>query len=376
MKRWLTLSVLLSAGFWLVTGAALRLWPVRPLSNLAEFFMFPSSLLSWQVWPRVNDHAAPSFDGARCLLAGAFWAAALLLGWSFWQRQRQPLDAARRRLLVAGATVPLTGAALYATALAPRELEIRRYEVPLRGLPAALDGLKLGHLSDTHYGPMVGMRHIRAAIALLNAEKVDLQLLTGDFVHKTPDSIPGGVRVLTECRSRFGSLAVLGNHDHWEGEVAVRREFSRHGLSLIDGERVFLTPEGLSSRPRPNSLAVCGVDDLWTGRLAVEEALRDVPEECPRLLLSHNPDIAELIPRGFPGRRFDLQLSGHTHGGQVLVPGVGALVTGSEFGNRYLGGLVQGPRWPVIVSRGVGVTILPVRLGVPPEVGIITLRSS
>jgi hypothetical protein len=209
---------------------------------------------------------------------------------------------------------------------------------------------------------------------MLNAEQPDLVLLTGDYVHQTPSAIPDGIAVLTELKSRLGSLAVLGNHDHWEGTEACRAEFVRHGLPLIDNQRVFLSARGLSEQPVGPCLAICGVGDLWEDSVDPEKALQDVPADCPRLLLSHNPDVAELIPNRFPRLRFDLQLSGHTHGGQVSFPGVGTPIVPSAYGPRYAGGLVQGPAWPVVVSRGVGLTVLPVRFRVPPEVGLITLR--
>ncbi len=376
MKRWLLASLALSLTFWVSTQAALRLAPIQGLSNPIEFVMIPFTTLALKIWPSVNDHSAPAFYPGRCLLAGFGWATCVALGFKLTRLLKRPVDSGRRGLLAAGVTVPIAGMGLYTTTLLPSNLSLRRYEVKLAGLPPELDGLKLGQLSDTHFGPLVGLPHIRRAIAMLNAEQPDLMLLTGDFVHRTPAAIPEGIAVLTECRARFGSLAVLGNHDHWEGQTRCREEFARHQIPLIDGDRFFLGPDGLARTYSPGRIAICGVDDLWEGWLKPDLALRDVPEECVRLLLSHNPDVAEVIPFRFPELRFDLQLSGHTHGGQVLIPGLGPLATGSSYGTRFLGGLVQGPRWPVVISRGVGMTVFPVRFGVPPEVVLVTLRAA
>ncbi len=105
-------------------------------------------------------------------------------------------------------------------------------------------------------------------------------------------------------------------------------------------------------------------------------ASRFISPLCPRLLLSHHPDVAERFPTRFPELHYDLQLSGHTHGGQVRIPGHGTPIVPSEFGPKYAGGLIQGPAWPVIVSRGVGMAVAPLRLGVDPEIGLIVLRKA
>jgi predicted MPP superfamily phosphohydrolase len=169
----------------------------------------------------------------------------------------------------------------------------------------------------------------------------------------------------------LGVVAVLGNHDHWEGVDACRAAFDSIKIALIDNGRLFLSRRGLSSEPSRDALCIAGVGDLWDDRVDLPAALKDAPADMPRILLSHNPDVAELGELAF--NRVDLMLSGHTHGGQVALPVVGALRVPSRFGQRYAGGLCPGPACPVIVSRGVGMTILPVRFGVPPEIGLITL---
>ena len=94
----------------------------------------------------------------------------------------------------------------------------------------------------------------------------------------------------------------------------------------------------------------------------------------PRILLSHNPDVAEEPGLLNSGHRVDLILSGHTHGGQIRLPLIGTPVTNSRYGSKYAAGLVQGPRCPVFISRGIGTTVLPIRLGVPPEIALIELH--
>lgn len=375
---WLLGGLGLSVFFWLSGAAGLHLWPLRPITNLAELALTPFSILAAMIFPAHDYHHSQSYYLARSLLGGFGYLTALWLVLQVARLLRalreHPVDGKRRGLLTGLLLTPILGTALYSVLVEPSWLKLRRYELKIAGLPPELDGLKIGHFSDSHFGPLVGLMHIRQAIAMLNAEQPDLVLLTGDYVHQTPSAIPDGIAVLTELKSRLGTLAVLGNHDHWEGTEACRAEFARHGLPLLDNQRVFLSARGLSDQPVDPSLAICGVGDLWEDTVDPEKALQDVPEDCPRLLLSHNPDVAELFPDRFPRLRFDLQLSGHTHGGQVSFPGVGTPIVPSAYGPRYAGGLVQGPAWPVVVSRGVGLTVLPVRFRVPPEVGLITLR--
>ncbi len=375
---WLLGGLGLSAFFWLCGASGMHLWPLRPLTNVAELALTPFSIAAGMLFAAHDHHHSASYYLARSLLGGFGYVTAVWLVHEVTRLLRavreQPLEGKRRHLLAGLLLTPILGTALYSVLVEPSWLRLRRYELKIANLPPELDGLKLGHFSDSHYGPLVGLMHIRRAIAMLNAEEPDLVLLTGDYVHETPASIPDGISVLTSLKARLGSLAVLGNHDHWEGAEACRAEFARHRLPLIDNQRVFLSARGLSDRPVGPCLAICGVGDLWEDSVDPEKALQDVPADCPRVLLSHNPDVAELLPDRFPQLRFDLQLSGHTHGGQVSFPGLGTPIVPSAYGPRYAGGLVQGPAWPVVVSRGVGLAVLPVRFRVPPEVGLITLR--
>src|SRR5262249_27308037 len=121
-------------------------------------------------------------------------------------------------------------------------------------------------------------------------------------------------------------------------------------------------------------LAISAVGDLWEDRQDYRRALDGLPASMPRLLLSHNPDVAEEAAFIASGLRVDLMLSGHTHGGQIRLPGVGAPISSSRFGQKYCEGLVEGPACRVFVCRGIGVSAFPLRLGVPPEIAVLELR--
>jgi predicted MPP superfamily phosphohydrolase len=184
------------------------------------------------------------------------------------------------------------------------------------------------------------------------------------------------VGALAGLRAKLGVVGVLGNHDWREDGPLSQRELTRAGVRLIDNGRLFVAPSRRLSDAPSEGLCVAGVGDLWTDRQDYGRALGGLPADMPRLLLSHNPDVAEEPAFVESGYRVDLMLSGHTHGGQIYLPGVGAIVTMSRYGQKYVRGLVRGPTCPVYVSRGLGMAMLPVRFGSVPEVAVIELRSA
>jgi predicted MPP superfamily phosphohydrolase len=261
----------------------------------------------------------------------------------------------------------------YVSIISPQKIAVRRYRMPIAGLPKDLDGLRITHISDTHYGPYVPKHFLEDVIGAANGLGGDVMLLTGDYVHYTPEAVPTGVALLANLKAPLGCAAVLGNHDHWEGTDACIKAFSKTNINLIDNNRLFLSPEGFTSRATSDSaVCVAGMGDLWTDKISFYKALSGIPDEMPRLLLSHNPDVAELLDGRY---RVDMMLSGHTHGGQIALPGVSAIAP-TRFGDRYLGGVCQGPQCPVVVSRGIGVAVVPVRFRVPPELVTIDLEQA
>ncbi len=282
-----------------------------------------------------------------------------------------------RRLFIEKAAVTSFGIAagglgIYTCILEPEYLRIRRFEMPIKNLPPELDGLRIVQVSDTHYGPYNSLSFLKKAVEEANRLKGDLIVLTGDYVHRTPQAIEPGIHLLQDLRAPLGVVGVLGNHDHWLGSAQCRSMFHRLGVPLIDNDRVFLTRDGMEKTPNlDRCICVGGVGDLWTDEVSFAKAFKDAPEGVPRLLLSHNPDVAEKIT---PRHQVNLMLSGHTHGGQVRLPFVSpGRFAPTDYGEKYLGGLCHGPGCPVVVSRGVGVTVVPFRFRVPPELVEITL---
>ncbi len=256
--------------------------------------------------------------------------------------------------------------------------QVERLSIALRHLPAAFDGTTVAFLTDTHHGPGVPLSYLEHVVAQTNALNPDLVALGGDYVQRSRylqprgshrQYIAPGVAVLAGLRAPLGRFAVLGNHDRRESTMLTRRALADHDLTELTNTGVWLERSG-------SRLRLCGVDDYATGRPNLRPNLRaalgDTRLDDACLVLSHNPDFVERIR----DPRVDLVLSGHTHGGQVVLPIFGPPVTASRYGRKYVHGLVQGPTARVYVSRGVGTIGPPIRFGAPPEVTLLTLRQS
>ncbi len=250
--------------------------------------------------------------------------------------------------------------------LRPTQYEpvVERVRVPLAGLPAALDGLTIAHMSDFHAGRAVHAHSIRRAAALTMALKPDLIALTGDFVHRHLDPMPACADALSILRAPLGVHAVLGNHDYWRDAHVVERHLRRVGIAPMHNESRRI---GAGAR----AFYIIGVDDVRFRRADFDRAARDVPAGAVSIVLVHEPDFADHIPPGPV-----LQLSGHSHGGQVRMPRFGAVLLPS-LGKKYPAGLKRAPHgmW-VYTTRGVGVAMPPVRYNCPPEVTLLTLSRS
>ncbi|HEU4642826.1 MAG TPA: metallophosphoesterase [Gemmatimonadaceae bacterium] len=277
--------------------------------------------------------------------------------------------------VMAGATIAAAG---HAVLLAPRRLRVARIDAPIRGLPSAFDGYTIAALGDIHHGSVVApTRHLRRAIRLTQRERPDLVALLGDYAlsHRALPRTSRrlyeyGLRalspVLRELHAPDGVVAVLGNHDYDYDAPAVAEWLRTLGARVLVNHCVRLTRGD-------GSLVVAGVDDATYGRIDPLAGCGGEPAETPRIVLSHNPDgIRALAPEA----RVDLMLSGHTHGGQVVIPFLGAPARHCvTCGPRCASGWVPNDRAALYVTTGVGV-VLPFRVRCPPEVLIVRLRAA
>lgn len=314
----------------------------------------------------------------------------------------------RRRLLIDGVSLglaaPLVGTGLAASAVVPSgfSMQVRRWRLPIDGLPPGLDGLRIVHLSDLHQGAMMPSGVIRRAVQIALEQKPDLVVITGDFVDRDggdPAAVADLLRPLVDPqRCPLGVLAVLGNHDWYVGADRVRDALTDVGVRVIDHTRVLIAPAsgrstgdarrliktgsrdwefGRDVLDAGPCLAICGAGDLWMDSTDASRGFAGLPASLPRVLIMHNPDA--IFHGGFrnslQGRNPDLILAGHTHGGQVRLPmGIGNPFMLDHYSDDAFSREFSDMRvGRMIVSHGVGVTIMPVRFGVPPEIGLIEL---
>jgi predicted MPP superfamily phosphohydrolase len=283
----------------------------------------------------------------------------------------------RRQFLVAGNRLALAGAAatLGYSFVDREQFIITRRTVPIRGLPPTLHGMTIAQLTDIHHGPWTSLAYVRRIVDTTNALNPDLIALTGDYILYSPTYVRPVTTELTGLRAKIGILGVLGNHDWSDAGPVTLSEFRRAGLRLIDNSRMFISPDRQLSRKAPKQgLCIGGLADLWGGRPDFSHALGGVAHEMPRVLLSHNPDTAEMPVARDRRHRVDLMLSGHTHGGQINIPGIGSPFIPSAYGQKYAYDLVHGPAFRVFVSSGLGTNVIPLRFCRPPEIAVLTLE--
>lgn len=253
--------------------------------------------------------------------------------------------------------------ALWALCIEPARLEERRVAVRIDGFPS----MTIGMVSDIHAGSnFVDQERIRRVVRILNAGQPDLIALLGDYVteNRLAAPIPAEQTAswLGELRAPGGVFAVLGNHDWWQDGPGITRSLQGAGLRVLEGE--FATTEVRGQR-----LWVLGVPDATTRGAFVEDALARAPRGAPVLALTHSPDIFPRVPE-----HVRLTLAGHTHGGQVRFPLLGALVVPSRYGQRYAQGHISEGNRHLYVTSGLGMSIFPIRFGVPPEVVFLKIN--
>ena len=267
------------------------------------------------------------------------------------------LAAALGSLAVAGGAL-----ASYAANIEPHWPEIVRLELPLPRLPRGLDGLTIVQLSDIHAGYLTGPAKIRRYVDMVHMLRPDIVAITGDMFHSGAVSAWMAAVELSALRAPLGVYVVPGNHERHAPPEVGELPFRRAGLTVLANTAQRLQVDG-------DALWIVGVDDMLMRRGNLQQALQGVPDEACKLLLVHEPDLADQASR-YP---IDLQLSGHTHGGQIRVPGLGALLL-PVMGRKYPMGLYNVDGMWVYTNRGLGVNRPALRFNCRPEITLFTLR--
>ncbi|MHB9026551.1 MAG: metallophosphoesterase [Armatimonadota bacterium] len=260
----------------------------------------------------------------------------------------------------------LLAGVLYGTVIEPRWVEVRRLDIPLQRLPRAFDGLTVVHLTDFHYMRGLEQSYYRRGVEMTNRLHPELIVLTGDFLTVPIDEPRECANLLAKLSAPLGVYAVLGNHDY-NGKLPLIHALESAGITMLVNQSVSI--ERGSER-----LWIVGLDDILLGRPDLPAALRGAPAADAKILLVHEPDYADIAAR----HPIDLQLSGHSHGGMVWLPLIGAphLPWGAR---KYPRGLYQIGALTQYTSRGIGglpIKGVPLRLNARPEITILTLRCS
>jgi uncharacterized protein len=266
----------------------------------------------------------------------------------------------------------LIGASLLALFVAYSVAENRltrtvRDQITFPDLPAELDGLRIVFLTDVHAGPFFGERRMASLVGCVNALEPDVIVLGGDNVGGSAH----GARVFYPAARQFkaarAKVAVLGNHDIWEGADEARTGLRNAGFIVLENDNVKIEAES------GGAVWIAGVEDLYTGRPDVAQAARGIDPSAFSILVSHNPDVFA-TQLGATAPTWNLALAGHTHGGQITFFGLWSAVVPSEYGQRYRSGWLDQDGVRILVSNGVGAVTVPMRVFARPEIHLITLR--
>lgn len=253
----------------------------------------------------------------------------------------------------------------------PAWLDIEQVQIPLPYLPKSFSGLRILQVSDIHMGGWMNRQRLSEVIALAKKQKPDLVVMTGDYVmghswnKNLDEAAQDFVEEVSKLTENYLVLAVLGNHDHWTNAEKVRAMLNHCGV-------VELNNDVYSLRRGDDWLHIAGVDDVSENKDRLDDIYKLLPEAGVALLLAHEPDFADKSSRK---NRFALQLSGHSHGGQVVIPFYGPLVLPS-LGEKYPAGLYQVNNMLQYTNRGVGMTEPAVRFNCRPEITLLTLKCS
>ena len=279
--------------------------------------------------------------------------------------RKSPIPFSRRgalKLIAAG----MAGSFAHAGWVEPSLLSITRRDIRCRKLPPALDGLRVGLIADFHFRPGTDDEVVQAAVSQVNRENLDLLALSGDFADHDAAVLAPLLEYLGKADTAHGVFAVMGNHDGWNsGHHLTSRSFDKAGISFLINQHSLLSI-------RSETLAIAGTDFVWHGKPDPKKTLAGIRADTPVIALVHEPDYFDEMTRH---RDIMLQLSGHTHGGQCRVPGIGYTPAKVRFGQNYIHGEYARDDSRIFVTRGIGTTGLRVRFACPPELAILTLRS-
>lgn len=261
----------------------------------------------------------------------------------------------------------MLGGTLYSTVVEPLWFDVENVVLQLPRLPKSFSGFRLVQISDIHAGEQWMPGYLDTVVEKMIAIEPDSIAITGDFVYSSPtmtDEILSQTETaLTKLSSNFPVYAVMGNHDHWWDVERVRHMLVRANVIELNNRSHTLSRDDVF-------LHICGVDDIYERKDDLETALSQLPNDGCAILLAHEPDFADTSAAT---GRFDLQISGHSHGGQVVIPFVGPIVL-PKHGRKYPIGMYQVGNMIQYTNRGLGMVFPYVRFMCRPEITVFTLN--
>ncbi len=269
---------------------------------------------------------------------------------------------------VAGLMTYLTS--YYTLEFEPSWLDVSQIQIPLPNLSKSFHGYRILQISDIHIGGWMNRSHLEDVLEHIREQNPDLIVITGDFVigHSWSDELNEAVEdfieVMTPLASEYKIIGVMGNHDHWTDVVKVRSMLNTAGIICLQNDIHKLTKNS-------ENLYIAGLDDISEGKHRLEEVELKLPQHVKAILLAHEPDYASTSSKS---GKFMLQLSGHSHGGQVVIPFLGPPIL-PRWGRKYPAGLYQIEDMYLYTNRGVGMTSPFVRVNCRPEITVFTLQA-
>ena len=265
--------------------------------------------------------------------------------------------------LVATPLVAISAASAYARLIEPYNYLVSETDVFINNLPERFEGFRITQLTDIHHSEILGLNEVRRVVSLAQQTKPDMFVLTGDYSTTYRRFIEPCAEALSSLSAPEGVWAVLGNHDHYTDPELTTRALEQQHISVLNNKNTTL-------RRGPDKLQLSGVDDWTWGANDWIKAFAGLNDRGATILLSHQPSVLDFEQV----KNVSLILSGHTHGGQINLPWLGAPARFATKDLRYAQGLFKYGDVQLYVSSGTGVIGLPVRFGVRPEIAVIRLR--
>lgn len=264
------------------------------------------------------------------------------------------------RLAAYGLATALAGS--YTVFIERNIVLVNRYQISIANLPPSFHGFTIAHLTDLHFGALVSASFIKKVVERTNALRPDAIFCTGDYVHQinTTVEIDQVWPILMQLQARHGVFSVLGNHDHWADTERSLYWLERSGQNLRHQCKAIERGK--------ERLVLGGAGDLWRDQLKIDQAFANSEENECRILLAHNPDSVDTSFK----TPLSLVVSGHTHGGQIVLPFFGPPVLPVQ-NKHYSSGLIITKKTKLFISRGIGWAIYPVRFNCYPEIAVLKL---